>query len=262
MEMDDIQKQMRRFFLTATLLLGVGLSLSRAQTLQASRVLMDTLTYGLNASKEVVAILDTYGPELHDKMNKVVGYTTQTMSSYPPESPLSNMAANALLAIAKRHYGQDKVDFALTNFGGIRTSFPKGNVTLYYVYAAFPFENTLVLVSLKGKEVRTLFEHFAQRRPEALAGIKLVIENNKVKELFINDQPLDDERTYQVATIDFLLHGGDKMSVLAENLGVDYSGITIRDVILEYISAFYEKGEPIPATLDGRVVVINNKDKS
>ncbi len=260
--MDEIQKQMKKFFLTAALLATVGVSFSGAQTLRASRVLMDTMEYRQKASEEMVNLLNTYAPLLHEKMNQVVGYTTQTMYSHPPESTLSNMAADALLSMARRHYGQDKVDFSFTNFGGIRTSFPKGNLTLYYVYAAFPFENSLVLVSLKGKQIKALFDHFAQHRVEALAGVKLVVENQKVEELLIGGKPLEEDKVYHLATIDFLLGGGDRMTVLADNLGVDYSGITLRALILEYINVFYQKGEPIPAKIDRRVVVINNNEKS
>jgi len=129
---------MRKYILTAICLVGLGLTVLGAQTIKAQRVWMDTTEYSHKASESIVNIINTYSPQLHVKMNKVVGYTTQTMYSYAPESPLSNMAADALLAIAKRHYGTDKVDFALTNFGGIRTFFPKGDLTLYYVYAALP----------------------------------------------------------------------------------------------------------------------------
>ncbi len=262
LEMDEIQKLMRKYILTAICLVGLGLTVLGAQTIKAQRVWMDTTEYSHKASESIVNIINTYSPQLHVKMNKVVGYTTQTMYSYAPESPLSNMAADALLAIAKRHYGTDKVDFALTNFGGIRTFFPKGDLTLYYVYAAFPFENALVLVSLKGEHVLELFEHMALSRVEALAGVQLVIEEGKVKELLINGHPVDEKRTYHIATIDFLLGGGDRMTVLSKNTGTDYSGITLRDVMLQYITAFYEKGEPIPGKTDKRVVVIQKDNAS
>lgn len=261
MEMDALQKRLIRIVFFSVLFLITGMTASPAQTIRATRVLMDTSAYQPKASPVVRSILNTYSPELNRKMDQVVGYTTVEMDSYPPESPLSNMAADALLAIARRHYGLDRVDFAMTNFGGIRTSFPKGNLTLYYVYAAFPFENSLVLVALKGNQVRALFELFARSRTEALAGVRLRIDNRKITGLLINDQPLDDERIYHLATIDFLLTGGDRMTALRDNLGVDYSGITLRDVILQYINVFTKNGEPIPAKKDGRVVINNSVEQ-
>lgn len=256
MEMDAIQKRLTGILLAVALVMTAGLTFSRAQTIRATRVLMDTSLYQTKASPEVRSILDKYSPELNRKMGKVVGYATVDLDSYQPESPLSNMAGDALLAIARRHYGLEKVDFALTNFGGIRTSIPAGDLKLYYVYAAFPFENSLVLVTLKGSRVRALFETFAQsQRVEVLAGVKLKIENRKITALTINGKPLDDNKNYHIATIDFLLTGGDRMTALKDNLGVDYSGITLRDVILEYIGVFAKNGEPVPARKDGRVAI-------
>ncbi len=259
MEMDAIQKRLiQGVFLF--LLITAGSVSAGAQTIKAYRVLMDTTEYQTKASVPIREIINTYSPELNKKMNQVVGYTTTEMRSYYPESPLSNLAGDALLAIARRHYGLENVDFALTNFGGIRTSFPKGDLTLYYVYAAFPFENSLVLVSLKGNRVRELFESFAAHRVEVLSGVSLKIDDHRITQLLINGEPLDNERIYHIATIDFLLQGGDRMTMLKNNLGVDYSGLTLRDVILQYINVFTTNGEPIPARTDRRVVINNPQE--
>jgi len=257
--MDAIQKRLiQGVFLF--LLITAGSVTTGAQTIKAYRVLMDTTEYQNKASAPIREIINTYSPQLNKKMNQVVGYTTTEMRSYYPESPLSNLAGDALLAIARRHYGLDNVDFALTNFGGIRTSFPKGDLTLYYVYAAFPFENSLVLVSLKGSRVRELFESFAAHRVEVLSGVSLKIDDHRITQLLINGEPLDNERIYHIATIDFLLQGGDRMTMLKNNLGVDYSGLTLRDVILQYINVFTTNGEPIPARTDRRVVINNPQE--
>jgi len=260
MEIDAIQKRLIHIVALA-LFLTTGSVALQAQAIKARRVLMDTTEYQSKASVAVRDIINTYSPELNKQMNRVVGYTTSEMRSYYPESPLSNLAGDALLAIARRHYGLDKVDFAITNFGGIRSSFPKGDLTLYYVYSAFPFENSLVLVSMKGDRVRELFEFFAARRVEVLSGVSLEINDHKISKLTINGEPLDENRIYNIATIDFLLQGGDRMTLLKNNLGIDYSGLTLRDVILQYISVFAKNGEPIPARTDNRVVINNPKEK-
>jgi len=112
-----------------------------------------------------------------------------------------------------------------------------------------------VLISMKGSQVRELFNAFARTRVEVLGGVSLKINNRSVTELLINGKPLDDKKIYRIATIDFLLSGGDKVSALKDNLKVNFSGITVRDVILRYIDVFTRNGEPIPAKTDGRVTV-------
>lgn len=255
MEMDALQTQLKRLAL-ACLLLCAGIP-AVAQTVTIQRVSMDNAKYGNDANPAVKELMDHYGPQLHEKMEAVVAYTVEPLERYQPESPLSNMAADALLEIARRKYGMDKVDFSLTNFGGIRTDLPKGNIKLYDVYSVFPFENTMVIVELPGKQVKQLFDSFAKRHPEVLGGVKLRIDDHKITELLINGKPLDENRVYNVATIDFLLSGGDNVTALKDNNHVEESGITIRDVILEYMKTFQDHGEPLPSRKDGRVIVNN-----
>lgn len=54
-----------------------------------------------------------------------------------------------------------KVDFALTNSGGIRESLPAGKITKGDVLAVLPFDNVLEVVALSGSEVRRLFDYIA-----------------------------------------------------------------------------------------------------
>ncbi len=255
MEMDALQKQLKGIGL-ACLLLCVAPG-AAAQTVTVRRVSMDTTLYASGAAAGVKELVDTYSPQMRQKMSAVVAYTVEEMDRNQPESPLSNLAADALLAIARRHYGMDRVDFSLTNFGGIRADLPKGDITLYDVYSVFPFDNSLVLVDLPGTQVKELFTAFAKGRPEALAGVTFAIDNHTIASLTIDGKPLDENRVYHLATIDFLLDGGDKMTALKQNSGVDYSGITLRDVVLEYMKTFYEHSEPLPSRRDGRVTVNN-----
>lgn len=268
MEMDALQKRIAKrtapwaIFLLACLFIGIE-SLG-AQTLKEDvkitweRVLMDTLVFP-HTTPEMQAIYERYAPQLRAEMGAVVGYTTQEMRSYGPESPLSNFAADALLSIARRKYGDESIDFAFTNFGGLRSPFPKGNVTLYDVFSTFPFENALVIVSLKGSHVRQLFEAFAKARPEAVSNVQFHIADHQIASLTINGAPLDENRIYKIATIDFLLAGGDKVTALKDNEHVEFTGITIRDVVLQYIDTFTSHGEPIPSIEDGRVVTDNTQ---
>ena len=43
---------------------------------------------------------------------------------------------------------------ALSNAGGIRASFDKGNITLADLMTAFPFQNTFDIIKIKGQFIR------------------------------------------------------------------------------------------------------------
>jgi len=250
-------KRIAQLFLLLSLLFlstvwGEGQSLQ----FQFSMVKIDT-TFEAAPPTKVSQLMARYRPEMERRMMTVLGHAPREMRAFRPESPLSNFAADALLAVANQ-ISQEPVDFSLTNFGGLRASFPKGEVRLYDVYAVFPFENTLVILEMEGKDVAALFHTFAQRnRMEAIANVKIEIENGKVQNLWIANAPFDPDRRYRVATIDFLLGGGDSVSALKNAVEVQETGITIRDAVVQYISMLQSDGKEITTSIEGRVKMVN-----
>lgn len=221
-----------------------------------SMVKMDS-TFDKAPPTQVSRMMEFYKPEMESRMMSVVGYAPQEMRSFRPESPLSNFAVDALLAVANQ-YAQESVDFSVTNFGGLRASIPKGEVRLYDIYAVFPFENALVILELEGKDVADLFNSFSRsNRMEAVGNVKVEVEKGKVVQLLIAGQPFDPNRRYRVATIDFLLGGGDSVSALKNAVSVVDTGLMIRDVVVEYISMLKSEGKDVAASVDGRVVIRN-----
>jgi len=210
-------------------------------------------TYQIALPTKTAQLMEYYRPEMERRMMEVVGYAPQEMRSFRPQSPLSNFAADALLIMAQQ-YIKAPVDFSITNFGGLRASFPKGEVRLYDVYAVFPFENTLVILDLEGKDVWELFQNFARRnRVEALGNVRVEIKSGAISQLWIAGQPFDMNKSYKVATIDFLLGGGDSVSALKNAVTVQHTGVMIRDVVLQYISMLKSEGKDVAALIDGRI---------
>lgn len=221
---------------------------------KGSRILMDS-SWNNPEEPAVKAIISRYKPEMDRKMQEVIGTSQNEMRSSGPESLLSNFATDAMVDFANARSDR-KIDFALTNFGGIRAALPAGNVRLYDVYSIFPFENYVVILDLKGVAVRRLFESFARNRVEALSNnVRLVIDRDekKIESLLINGKPLDDNKIYRVVTIDFLLSGGDNVVALKDAISVEETGFLIRDAIIEKIAYFTTKGEKINSALSGRV---------
>ena len=223
-----------------------------------SMVKMDS-TYQAGPPTKASKLMEYYRPQMEQRMMTVVGFAPQEMRSFRPESPLSNFAADALLAIAQRH-SKTPVDFSITNFGGLRASFPQGNVRVYDVYAVFPFENIMVILDMEGKDVWELFSNFARRNTiEAVGNVQAEVGNGTIRQLLIAGQPFEMNRRYRVATIDFLLGGGDSVSALKNAIAVEDTSIMIRDVVLQYISMLTNEGKEIRGAIDGRIKISGNK---
>ena len=205
--------------------------------------------------KEFSDMIDVYSASVTERMNEVLGYCPETLRKGYPESPLGNLTADGLIWIAKRFFDVD-ADVSLYNSGGIRAEVSKGNVTLGDVYAVYPFDNALSLVTMKGRDLKTLFEHMAEEEGMPVnKAVKLVIKGKKVKSVTIDGKPVDDDKVYKVATIDYLVNTGryglDKALTRSDSAEMvrDYFGEYFR-----YLAAQDPYGH-ISASVDGRIVI-------
>ena len=114
---------------------------------------------------------------------------------------------------------QKSIDFCLLNHGGIRTIIPKGNVTARNAYEVIPFENSAVIIGLKGEQLIEIANYIvSEKKPHPLAGMTFIItKDNKIKNIQVQGKPLDFEKTYYVVTSDYLSNGGDNMIFFKKN---------------------------------------------
>lgn len=237
---------------------GQAVYAQKAKHINWSVVTMDSTWTpgGRSASHKIIA---KYKPTI-DSLHLVIGHSKKELVKNPPESPLSNLAADIILSQAQKYLDKnginEKVDMALTNFGGIRTSLPKGDVSVADVLSVFPFDNRIVILEIEGKYISQLIENFAKRnRVEALSGVELVIRKNEVEKFLIGGKPVDDAKTYRLATIDFLFKGGDSVYTLKYANDAIETGIILRDAVIEYIKDLTAGGKDIDAESDARVII-------
>jgi 2',3'-cyclic-nucleotide 2'-phosphodiesterase (5'-nucleotidase family) len=120
----------------------------------------------------------------------------------------------------------------------------------------FPFKNQLVYLEHSGKQIRKILEEMAAGRFQVLGGVRVVAEDGKLVSVEIGGEPLDDDRIYGMATISFLLAGGDGLSLADNALSMTvFEDVDIIDAVLEYVYAQTAAGKPIEYKADGRVVV-------
>jgi len=148
-----------------------------------------------------------------------------------------------------------QVDVAITNFGGIRIDIPQGDVLKDDIESMLPFNNYLCYLKLKGSDLLYWFNYMAQTKPQCISGAKLVVKDGKLESATIDGKPIDANKYYGVATIDFLLDGGDGLK-LARN-AADYiqTDVKIGSAVLEDICRLTAEGKPFEYHKDGRYVV-------
>ena len=176
------------------------------------------------------------------KLNQVVGSTAvffdgERANVRTQETNLGNLIAD----IMREATG---ADVAITNGGGIRASLAQGEVTVGDIYTVLPFDNTLTVIQVSGRDLLAALEHSARLYPEQNGGFLQVsgmlfavnprMSGKRIFNVRINDEHIMMDKLYTVATNDFLAAGGDGYEVLQNGTIVAETGLMLRDVVVDY----------------------------
>lgn len=206
-----------------------------------------------SATAKVAAVVLNAQSEMAD-LKKVIAYSNEEMQRQRYESPLSNWFVGVIMDKVSALSGK-KCDVGICNFGGIRQGMPEGDVLLDDIQSMFPFKNYLVHLEMKGSELRKVFESMARNVFQAVAGVQIEVVDKKLVSVCVAGQPLEDDKVYDVATISFLLNGGDGLRLADGSLSVNQYDVLISDAVLEYVEALTAEGKPISAPDVQHVVI-------
>lgn len=224
---------------------------------QSSRIAIDASLDAIQ-SPEAVALIAPYRVSIDSMMNTVLGESEISMNRRRPECLLGNLVAEILRQSAAYVLGQP-ADMGLINIGGLRADLGKGNITVSNAFEVLPFENSLCVLTLKGTDMKELMANLATRGGEGISGATLVFNTKyEVMEVTVQGQPIDDNRTYTIGTIDYLSEGNDGLHALPKAVKKDCpDGLTLRSLFIDYVSEQTKQGKKITSQLDGRIKQIS-----
>lgn len=206
--------------------------------------------------KEMEAFLAPFKHKVDSVNNHQVGVALMDMDSSSRTGAYPNWGGDFALWYG-RHVADSlrladptfpEVDFGMINVGGIRQSMKQGAVTEGQMLATFPFSNYLQIVRIKGEDFIEAMKVAAGKGGEAISGnLRVVKEKDGNIRVILNNSPIDPEKDYALATIDYLAGGNDGLHSLAHNdlLWNDKEKMNVR--ILEYIRMLSSLGLPIEA---------------
>lgn len=203
-----------------------------------------------SAAKAARLILDAQ-PALAE-LKEVVGYCPEGLERTRPENVLGDWLVDILMEATEKEVGR-KVDIGVTNHGGIRIDMPQGDVLKDDLLSMFPFKNYLCYLTMSGENVMKFFDSMAGNM-QVIGGASVKIKDGKIQELLIGGEPVDPARTYGIASIDFLLNGGDDIFVARNADSLVQTEVLIYDAVLEYVNRLRAEGRMIEKKTDNRVV--------
>ena len=205
----------------------------------------------------IIQLFTPYKKKMTKEITKSLSFSTKILERTDGnlQSTLGNLVADLSYEKANELFKNKTgktVDFSMSNYGGIRAAIMKGDVTVSNAFELMPFDNTLVVVELNYDKIKALFNYFvAKKRAHPLSkNIQLTIENDSYN-LLINGKPIKKDRTYFVATSNYLQKGGDGMIFFSEPESLFDSNFLIRDAIVDY----FESKDTLRANLDDRVII-------
>ena len=164
-----------------------------------------------------------------DKYQDIIDAGNATIGTVDGGLTKEQIGAYATDAIMNWDYGTNPygdIDISITNKGGVRAAINDGDITRGEVFEVFPFQNAIVIVNMKGSEIKSFLGSF---------GGSLYYE---VKDGTYTS--LSDNTYYQVAVIDYVFEDVDHKEFLAiSESNYYYSGTVLRDIMIEYIDAIY-----------------------
>lgn len=239
--------------------LGYAQNVSAPKYKYQYKMLRIDSTYDSKVDPKLAKYVDKKRRQMEKQMQVVIAHSEDELVSYAPESPLSNFLTDILLNESSK-YAKDttfaNLDLSMLNFGGIRASMPKGNVTVGDLYRITPFDNYLTFILLKGSELEKALNRFDDQFNAPYSGAVIIFDKDLKKWapsfIGVNGLPLDENRLYKLVTLNFIADGGDHLLEGIQFEKIEYTTVTFRDFLVAELKAMTARGEIVKGEKDRR----------
>jgi 2',3'-cyclic-nucleotide 2'-phosphodiesterase / 3'-nucleotidase / 5'-nucleotidase len=180
---------------------------------------------GIADDRGIASLLEPYFARADSIGSRIVSTLSEPLTA----SAMGDRRLGNLIADAVRLFAQ--ADVGMYNPGGVRSDLPQGAISYADLHRVLPFDNKVVRVTLRGRQLRDLVEQVGPRY--YFSNLYVERESGQTVGMGLaNGVPIADEAYYSLATIDFLADGGDGLSILTglerENFGIDLLDAVVR----------------------------------
>lgn len=218
------------------------------------------ITDSLTAYASIQEYIKPYQEHIQKNLDSVISFSldTYTKNEGHLNTAIGNFMADAVYneanPIFNRRTGKN-IDIVLLNYGGIRAIIPKGNVTARTAYELMPFENSVVVATLKGSQVYGMIDYLAKgKQAHPISKLKIVLDSNyNLSEASLNGKSIDSSATYYVATNDYLFNGGGNMDFFKPTDSLYVLNYKIRNALIDA----FKHSDTLDLKIDDRFIQIN-----
>lgn len=250
-----------KFKILFVFLLILGITSCKTGTLKPAEIEGKRIAIDQNITPDssIENFIKPYSQHINKTLDSVLAHNPTNLNKSDGElnTALGNLMADIIMAqvnpVFKSRTGKE-IDLVLLNYGGIRAAVGKGPVNARTAYSLMPFENEVVIVELSGEKINEMLSYLeSNRTAHPLSGIKIKVdENYKIMEATINGKKIDPDKTYFVATSDYLQQGGDNMIFFKDPINFYNTNYKIRNTIIDY----FQKVDTLKTHRDNRYIKI------
>ncbi|MGJ0636323.1 bifunctional UDP-sugar hydrolase/5'-nucleotidase UshA [Xenorhabdus bovienii] len=195
-------------------------------------------THQITQHPEMLKLLTPYQDKGSRKLNVQVGAVDGKLEG--DRSKVRFVQTNMAHLVLAAQMERTNADFAVMSGGGIRDSIEAGDITYKDVLKVHPFANQLVYVDFKGREVLPYLTAVANMETDSGAygqfyNVSFVVDGKKISDVKIGGKPLDPNKTYRMATLNFNAIGGDGYPRVDNLPGYVDTGFVDAEVLKGYI---------------------------
>ncbi len=206
---------------------------------------------------KLAAILQPYVDQVSEVLDEEIGTSTYALlndNTRKNETAIGDLVADSMLWYANT-LGIE-VDMAIQNGGGIRTGINSGVIKKGTVYEVLPFDNSVVVVTMTGKQLQGVFDHIGTTvgfgSYAQVAGVTYTIQtaSKSVVDIMIGGEALDPSKVYKIATNSYIASGGDSYKAFKIREDFYDTSAMQRDILIDYIVS---QGGTISTQVDERI---------
>ncbi len=214
------------------------------------------------SDSDIENFIKPYRENVNKNLDSVISYAPDTYSKSDGEfnTAIGNLMADAVFEesnpIFNKRTGKT-IDLVLLNYGGIRSIISQGNIKIRTAFEVMPFENSVVVVAIKGQQVLQMMDYLSKdkRAHPVSRHLQLSLnKNSEVTKATIDGKKIDKGATYYVATNDYLYNGGDRMDFFHPNDSLYVLDYKIRNVLIDY----FKKKDTIRPKRDNRYIKLED----
>ncbi len=185
---------------------------------------------------KIEEIVAPYRKQVEEMRSKEIGNSPYEYERKSPE--MVNLLSDFVRTRGAELSGKP-VDLSIMNKGGIRNSLAAGPITQGEIIDIAPFDNSIVVMEIKGKD---LLDNIAIMASQEGQGVSSNVEilydpsTKAVNSATIDGKPINPDKTYRLATIDYLAAGNDYMEPLKRGTIIAKSPEVLYQILIDYVA--------------------------